>query len=282
MPTLDTLFIIIIFVMAVSIIIAVVDWIYLATLASNSSILEQEVEKKSQEFDTLRKERAAAQSLSQNPAAVIVATDPLDIPALSVDPEEQTIQIVRNVRGNFEPSSSFTDTPAEENGDSPHIAAPPDTSIGTLEYQTVSPYAHDMPAAQEEHQYPAREGQPPSDTDTLSRYPGYGTGSESYRPKAPVSPRVVQLYSNATKDADFRLFWKNISEILQDQPNASITVDLSGIHFMYEKEMEYLEKINYLLAGQGGALTFINCDAELAELINQRPLLRSLVQQKTV
>ncbi|MBN1756690.1 MAG: hypothetical protein JW863_00130 [Chitinispirillaceae bacterium] len=290
MPTLDTLFIIIVSVMAVSLILAVVDWIYLASLASKSSILEREVEKKSQEFDALRKDRAAGNSHIEHQAAVFESQEPLADTPPPEDPEEQTIQIVRNVRGNFEQSSSYIDTAPDQDADQPHIAAPPDTSIGTLEYQTVLPLEHDHhldDPGSNSQQYtgpypPAEELPPPPETVAINSFQGYGSGEESGPVRPDTAPQRLRLYSDATKDADFQQLWKNINEILQNQPDALITVDLSGINFMYEKEMEYLEKINYLLAGQGGTLTFINCDAELLELINQRPQLRSLVHQKAV
>ena len=47
-----------------------------------------------------------------------------------------------------------------------------------------------------------------------------------------------------------------------------------------EKEMEYLEKMYYLIAEQGGSLAFINCDEELISLLNTNTLLRSIVKNK--
>ena len=285
MPTLDTLFIIIVSIMAVSLILAIVDWIYLASLASKASILEREVEKKSQEFDALRKDRAAGNSQIQRPMAVIESPEPLVNSPPPDDPGEQTIQIVRNVRGNFEQSSSYAASDSDQDDVQPHIAAPPDTSIGTLEYQTVQPFGHDHhtdtpgTGTPSPSPYPEEEEPPPPpETVTISPYQEYGEPEESAMTRSGTAPWLLRLYSGATKDADFQLLWKNINEILQSQPSAAITVDLSGINFMYEKEMEYLEKIKYLLTGQGGSILLINCDAELLELFHQHPQLRALVQ----
>jgi hypothetical protein len=290
MPTIDTLFIIIVSVMIVSLILAIIDWIYLGSLSSKSSIIEREVEKRSQEFDALKKDRSAERSQVQGQATVIESNEPLANTPPSDDPREDTIQIVRNVRGNFESSGTYTNSSAGESGETPHIAAPPDTSIGTLEYSTVTPYSHNVypdnsvPVEQNYQQDSPRSTRqrmiPAGVNDGSSPPPRRSNaGRQTTGPAVPHNPpQRLQLYSDATKDADFQLLWKNINDILQQQPDAPITVDLTGIHFMYGKEMEYLEKINYLLTSQGGTLSFINCDTELHEMINQRPQLRSLVR----
>ncbi len=292
MPTIDTLFTIIVSVMIVSLILAIVDWIYLASLSSKSSILEREVEKRSQEFDALKKDRSAERSPVQSQATVIGSNDPLINTPPSENPGEDTIQIVRNVRGSFELSDNFTHSSNGESEDIPPIAAPPDTSIGTLEYSTVTPYSHNdypeesVPAQQKYQPDPPQSThqpmKPAGGNDGYSPPPHSDNGFQTRATMPYNPPQQLQLYSDATKDADFQLLWKNINDILQQQPSAPITVDLTGVHFMYEKEMEYLEKINYLLSSQGGTLSFINCDAELQEMINQRPQLRSLVQQKAL
>jgi len=95
-------------------------------------------------------------------------------------------------------------------------------------------------------------------------------------------PSIFRLFSDASKDADFKILWHNINHVLTHQQTPRITVDFDEIHFIYAKEMEYLEKMYYLIAGQGGSLSFINCDEELTELLNKNTLLRSIVKNKPV
>ena len=279
------LFIIIIAVMAVSLVLSIADWIYLAVLSSKSSILEREVEKRSQEFDAFRKERTTIQNDPATGASVIESNEPLvNNPAPEVSSED-TIQIVRSVRGNFQQSTPFV--PATEATEPPpRPAPPPDTSVGTLDYSTVLPFRHDeRPVSAPDEQAPEL---PPEPEETMLM--GTVPDNREYASEQPDGSQqqsqpqtwLIQLYSDTTKDADFQLMWKHVTEIIQSRPNAQIAVDLSGINFMYDKEMDYLEKINYLLAGQGGALSLINCDAELLEIFSQRPLLRSMVQQKAL
>ena len=44
MPTLDIIFIVVISIMVLSVVLSIVDWIYLASLASKTALLEREVE----------------------------------------------------------------------------------------------------------------------------------------------------------------------------------------------------------------------------------------------
>ncbi len=288
MPTLDILIIIVISIMVVSVILSVVDWIYLASLASKTTFLEREVEKKSLEFDGLKKERYNAQHPSMGSASVIESTEPLvnnaSPPAIT---NEETIQIVRNVRGNFERTEHFTNNsheyPQEQMAVDP-LPPPPDT---VHEYSQDVLYSETTQHPVLVKQSAGSEGIPlPSVTTSENHLPqttaAAGGSTNLSTAHYPSDDIVLKLYSDSTRDADFQILWKTITDTFQTRQDPHIIIDMASINFMYDKEMDYLEKINYLLTGQGGLLTFINCDRELLTLFNNRPRLRSIVNQKAV
>ncbi|MBN1307050.1 MAG: hypothetical protein JXA18_03975 [Chitinispirillaceae bacterium] len=283
MPTLDILFIILVSIMAVSVFLSIIDWIYLASLTSKTTILEREIEKKSLEFDALKKERYTTQHPSEVSASVIESTEPLggDV-ALPIVGGEDTIQIVRNIRGNFERTEQSTHlqgSPREQSTISPPAASNNDI----IEYAAAASFS-----APEPYQGPTESTEAPNtirgpSSAGTGKYPIQSTNSGGSFTETPgtIIPHDVytlKLYSETTRDADFQTLWKKINGIFHTRQNPSILIDLSGINFMYDNEMDYLEKIKYLIIGRGGSFGFINCDRELLTLFNNRPELRSIAK----
>lgn len=278
-PTLDILFIIVISITAVSVFLSIVDWVYLASLASKTTLLEREVEKKSLEFDAIKKERYAAQNSSEGSASVIESNEPTPGSTLpSVMGSDDTIQIVRNVRGNFEQTEPYIQHIQDFSPQPPVFRSPSPSNSAPHEYpdhyETVS-------QVNRSQKLPDNRLQPSIETDKFS-LPPVGSDNSSDAITMQQHACILKLYSETTKDADFQTLWKEITAQLQTRQNPHIIIDLAGINFMYDKEMDYLEKIKCLLAGRGGSLGFINCDHELLALFDNRPQLRSIVQQKAL
>jgi hypothetical protein len=279
MPTFDYLFIIIISILVLSVILSIIDWIYLTTLATRVTLLDREVEKRSQEFDTLKKERQSDITHPSGVISVIESNEPLSENITTTTTtklsDEDTIQIVRNIRGTFETSEPTPPNPMK-----------PDQQILPAEPADMN-------------QFPGNASLPPSDAPIPEHAAPHSpiihqtehdlsgtryTTAEVPELLQPISdqPAVLKLFSDSSKDADFRILWQNVNHILNDQQSPHITIDFNQIHFIYEKEMEYLEKMYYLIAGQGGSLSLINCDEELITLLNNNTLLRSIVKNKVV
>jgi len=90
----------IILLASISIILAIINWFNLSFTSSKISILEEAIEKKTKEFDTLKKERQS--SLSQ--AAAPPGGTPIMAPVQSSESAESMyppIEIVRNYRTGF-------------------------------------------------------------------------------------------------------------------------------------------------------------------------------------
>ena len=114
--TLETIIIsIIVFLSFISIFLGILNWFQLVSTSSQISILEDEMEKKTKEFDTLKKERQPLQQHSFSQA--IQQRGNMDNNLQSSLPEAQNppIEVVRNVGSGFQSINAFSgnDTPSE-------------------------------------------------------------------------------------------------------------------------------------------------------------------------
>jgi hypothetical protein len=277
MSHLDLLIIITVSVTALSLLLAIIGWIVLASLSSKTVLLEEEIEKKAKEFDAIRKEKSSNRHHTERTVSVIespeVAETNQNIPQTEEPTAEDTIQIVRNVRGTFEKTEQFTRPihpaplpPQEDIGASYPPIEPEPALVATTSGRPMVVET----AAQQESPYPPVGVTPPPPPP---QYPPV-----SPRPPTAAGPVVLRLYSEATHDADFQALWKNLSALFETNPSPRVVIDLSGINYMYDKEMDYLEKIKYLSAGRNGSLEFIHCDRELRTLLSRRPELSSIVR----
>gem|GEM_PF-1317600 len=299
MTTFDTLIIVIISITVVSVILAIIDWIHLASLASKTTLLEQEVEKKAIEFDALKKERSS--NIGHGGATIIESPETIpDGPTPSMDDTSapstsDTIQIMRNVRGTFQKQAEII--PCKEGSVEYQIqsVAEQEPLQQTPSYAAAASPTQPLPPNPIHHQHAMNI---PNAPDTASLYltedykrqfatAAQNPESSQYdlsvshparKPSSGAGAIRIALFSENTKDADFQALWNGITSILETRPQPSVAIDMRNINFMYDKEMDYLEKINYLLSAQGGKLSLMNCDAELLALLNNRPALRSIVQ----
>lgn len=90
---------------------------------------------------------------------------------------------------------------------------------------------------------------------------------------------TLPLYSDAARDADFTRLCKMLSSIASTSKRPDIKIDFAGIQFIYDKELEYLQKIYHIVNNQGGSLSFINCSPELSGFLSSSPVLLSLISK---
>jgi hypothetical protein len=106
-----------------SIIFTVINWIFLSKLSFRISSLEKELEKKSSELATLKKERTSAAQVHGAPASAV------RVPVHTESPVEQqavmdgAIQIVRNVGGVFKTTTAEIMHASSENSSSDDLQA---------------------------------------------------------------------------------------------------------------------------------------------------------------
>lgn len=231
------------------IIFSVINWIILLSLSSKINELEQEIDKKAQEFDNLKKEKFS----STKPLVHVV-----DTPAVNTtDPitSDEPIQVMRNVGGSFERAKKPVLKPAEYKPSPNEIytAAPEITGsqvhTGDINLNESIPFSSSNQTGMENEVMA-----------TISEQPE----SENYLPLT-----TFPLYSESAKDADFNNLWRNIYSLLQSNIQSEIGIDFTGINYLYDKELAYLLKITKIITSTGSKVHFFNCDTELVSIMSK-------------
>jgi hypothetical protein len=251
------LFFAIIGVLVVSIIIAAISLIFHVKISSRINNLEKDIEKKTLEFDALKKDRSTGHSPANRDSPLDMSTKVFELPVsqenlmtAEVHPvEEGSIQIVRNVRGTFE----TTDTAIMSHGYSVHPAAITDAG----------------------QQPEIRRGPEPAAVPPL-KTPSPPLPAKQPEPEPAGS--VIPLLSRATGRPEFNQLYKSLVETLKKSADQPIAFDFSGIESLNDGELEYLEKIHSFLANQRRSLTFLNCSGNLAALLRRRPQIAPLIR----
>ncbi len=222
----------------ITIFLGISNWSYLSSLSAHITKLEDEIEKKSSEFETLKKERQSqAAAAKQNE----FTESPIPSEAQYTHDESPKIEIVRNVRGggfeNFDVQSSHQ--PAHESA-TPNIFSQPSNN----------------------------QSQQGDVLDVVDESSNTTKGADIIE---------LALYSNAKKDTDFSAAWKRLAEILQNNAAPHIALNFANVMFLYDRELQYLEKFKDVILQSGGRMSFINCDAELSAALKNKPGLSQFV-----
>jgi hypothetical protein len=195
------------------VIFTVIEWFHLISLSSNISNLESIIEKKSQEFDQFRRERATPSQHQTVTPQEPISTEP--IPTSNMNSGQ--IQIIRNIGGTFR-----------------------DTSQVDLNTHAVTSFQENSA----------------TQTQNITLY----------------------LYSDVSKDADFKSLWNTLSTYLNSDTPIAVSIDFKGIDFIYENEIRYLEEIVKIVENRQNSMIFINCSNDVTALMQSRPRLLSRVK----
>lgn len=232
-----------------SIIAAVVNWVYLGNIAARIAAVDDEIKRKSTEFDSLRRELAQAPRPDRRETE-----EEVDDSAFSGgDQNEESfdhegLEIVRNVRPGFE--ASETPVQQHDTGPAPEFEAPPEPSV---------PEAPPAPCPAPPPPPPVSAQEPRADmTAQVS-----GTGHTI----------LIPLFSKARKDADFLNAWRILAEKLPAISNPRVILDFSNVLFLYQKELEYLRRMKETVEHAGGSMSFANCQQELIYILQGIPSL---------
>jgi hypothetical protein len=224
----------------ITIFLGIANWVFLSSLSSKISGLENEIEKKTSELEALKKERPASGSPhtkehQQSMERIAQAEYP--------DTGSQQIEIVRNIRGGgFENYDSQAGHASENQGE-------------PLQMQTPASAGGVAPEQQSDVLDIVDESAPAPRPDVIT----------------------LSLFSNAKKDTDFAAAWKRLSEVLQNVPSPRIAIDFSNVMFLYDRELSYLEKFRDVVLQAGGTIFFVNCEPELSSALQKNPRLSSFV-----
>jgi anti-anti-sigma regulatory factor len=218
----------------ITIFLGISNWILLSSLSTKISKLEDEIEKKTSELETLKKERQALAHFQLKGNQQSREGPDQDS---GNESGSQQIEIVRNIRGggfeNYDEKANYPQTlPPEQGNESPF--APPAESAASEQQSDVLDVVDETAAA--------------------SR-----------------NAITLFLFSNAKKDTDFTAAWKQLIEILQTRPASRIAIDFSNVLFLYDRELAYLAKFRDAVLQSGGTIAFVNCEAELTAIMQKNP-----------
>jgi hypothetical protein len=269
------IFMAILAILSISIVISIVNWILQIRISSRIMALEKELRKKTLEFDTLKKERAAPQIHTHQPPQVDLSTQ-LEIPIESPLVDDGEIRIMRNVRGTFSPAleEATPDRYTEDPVEATQVEASRSIPHGR---QTAAPFSP--------------QGEFPDDTKrwqqnatTGTRLPNRQAAPAAVHPTKPIAPPaedrtiVLPLFSPAAGGADFNGLYNQLIEALKIPSNQNIAFDCGGIQFLVDQEIEYFEKMCHSLVSQNRSLQILNCGSELRSLLQQNGRLASLIR----
>jgi hypothetical protein len=246
-------------VLLLSIAFVTVNLVYHIKITSRLNNLEKEVEKKTHEFDLLKKERSPGHAAPPADEPLDMHTKIFEAPIIhettpsAEEPPigEDSIQIVRNVGGTFE----TTDTVIHGHGyEQP--SAPVEAEVRPEAAPAAPKPAIRVPFA------PAVAREP-----VMAR-----------QPAARPSGTVIPLFSPAVRGPDFTTLYNALVEAMKDRANAAVSFDLSGIDALNDGELDYLEKLCVSLVNQRRPPTLVHCSGNLAGAIRRRPNIAPLVR----
>jgi cell division protein FtsL len=254
------LFIAILSVLCISIVFSILIWALQFKLSSRIAALEEKLQKKTLEFDALKKEHASLAS-SQKTAPVVEVAEPLEMPLQTQAINEGEIQIMRNVRGTFTVAESeeMPEQRRSPRNEGPLEATRVDDVHGFP--PAITPASGRIPAAWQPRpvRFPAPAAQKPQNGGAIDA--------------------VIPLFSPVAQGPDFNNLYAALIELLKSGENRLIGFDFGGIQFLNDGELEYLEKIYRSLASQKRSLVLLNCSGTLTALLQRRPPLATLVRR---
>jgi hypothetical protein len=245
-------------VAATTVVLGILNWLYLSFIGSKVAQLENEVEKKALEFESAKKERLALTQAAKNALPLQEKTE-----TAASQSDSPQIEVVRNVRGG-----GFDHVDMDMDSHHKHNHADQD-------YQSSEP-AIQHPS----YQMPQSENLMPiaaKPFDETFEPTTFGPEMESHSVPPASHFVTVALYSKAKQDTDFTAAWKTLSEQLASLQSPNVHFDFTGVLFLYDRELQYLEKFKDVVLRAGGKVSFVHCDNELLNILRNRPTLAPLV-----
>jgi hypothetical protein len=209
----------------ISIVLGIVNWAKLSSASSQISNLEEAIEKKTKEFDTLKKERQTTPHVLYSDVARRDGLADGEEPLHKSEPAHAPIEIVRSLPTGFK-------------------------VVGVESMPTSHPFSATVP-------------------DDFQKMP------DSMRSETVE----ITLFSQTKKDTDFASAWKTLSAHLSASTSPQIVLNFKDVMFLYEKELDYLEKILEVVAKAHGSITFSNYHNELRSILSSRPAIVRALQK---
>lgn len=276
----------------ISIIIGIVNLVRISSTSSAINELSDEIEKKVQEFENLKKESASYKKSPLEPIlqqALVSEKNLQHVQTTISGYNNPQIEIVRNMREGPDRAPDtkvpVPDAPIQERENNSFETAPR-KSMPAFDPGLLSEKAVSMPDPGYPHDLSARE----TSSDMSDPMPYYKPEEKEevidiVSNQAEETSHVnavsvtLPLFSQATKDADFKMLWKQMIPILEANEYLHINIDFGNILFLYDKEIEYLHTIFDTVKIKQRTLSFIHCSHELHQILHKDPVLRNLIKE---
>lgn len=272
----------------ISLITGIINWFSLSRTNSIINDLQSEIEKKSYEFDTRKRESNAAipQTAQQDTYLQSPVDANLSLPPLSNE-KEPHIEIVRNIRGSFDNQSLSQlhqemvslDNHSSTSQPLPVSKPNPPSGFSSTSQKDISnpdnrPDNHILPEYENDNSAAYNQNKSIVEDSMNQSLP-----PQQHPPLKQPQKITIALYSSKSKDADFKALWQNIREALDRSQNIHITIDFKNVLFLYDKELEYLKKIYHIVTVQQSEMEFINCSRELITALSKDVELSQLIDK---
>jgi ABC-type antimicrobial peptide transport system permease subunit len=217
-----------------SIVLGIINWVKLSAASSKISVLEEAVEKKTKEFDSLKKERQAVISHAEPP------------PLFPDGPESRDTSVL--------PQTLL-----------------PESSNAPIEVFRSSPTGFKN-VLMEKINAPA----PAPESEVLDVVDKHEIGNDPHLTMN--EPVEIMLFSDMNKDTDFAAAWKKLTAHLAVTNRPSIVINFKNVLFLYNKELNYLEKMLDTIMKANGTVTFLHYHKELHSILSSRPALAGFLK----
>lgn len=276
-----------------SIIIGIINIVRISLTSAAVNELQDEIEKKVHEFENLKKESASYKKSPLEPIlqqALVSEKNLQHVQTTISGYNNPQIEIVRNLRegpGMMEDAKApVLDTPVQVRENNSFETIPQKSMPAIDSPDSLS----EKPSSMSDTAYPRDISAHENFSDLNTARPYYKTGGkeevidivsdqaeEISRIKIPSV--TLPLFSQATKDADFKMLWNQMIPILEAAGRHHINIDFGNILFLYDKEIEYLHTIFNTVKIRQHTLSFIHCSHELHKILDKDPVLRNLIQE---
>ncbi len=242
---------------------------------------EREIEQKSIEFDSMRKEIALAKATGTKEvlpeATAAQAPEGLD----TGSHDDGGIQVVRNIGTGFEISDSHAPAHYEE-----ELAQPSGHPTDAIALEL--PIAEEPSAKKVETQELQQPIDPPFDPSVLPNLsiPGDADVMAVVDPDQLESAMgmqlktvIIPLYSQSSKDAALEKGLDLVRKAMSALVSPHVKIDFANILFLYDKEIPAISNMVTEILTRGGTLSFVNCQLELKAILRGNPSLAPYIEE---
>jgi anti-anti-sigma regulatory factor len=248
------------------------------SFSSKISTIEQEIEKKTMEFDTIKKEKnnlsLKNNDYNSNFGEKLEQNQDYVEPVILAEKKEPQIEVFRNVlEHRIEPDNI--------SNDKSQISASKDMGSSLAQDMPMHFMREQVYAANENNKLQFKKEDIKSEEQSeILDVIKEDDNNKILEENTKHNSIYITLFSNSKKDTDFVSAWQILSNKLITTKKPEVIFDFSNVMFLYDKELTYLEKFCDTILKAEGSISFVNCHPELIPFIQSRPILASYLKSE--